>query len=98
MHWFINIIAMQYCEKQLQLIFIPLIYSNSCIHPIKQHLEPHASQLRRKAQHPEHTLRQIKLQPQQLRNMKQTIFHNTNYTTNSDITPDTTTLQTVETT
>ena len=28
--------------------------------------------------------------------MKQTIFHNTNYTTNRDTTPDTTTLQTVK--
>ena len=52
--------------------------------------------LRQKAQHPERTLHQLTLQPQQPKNMKQTLFHNTNYTTNRDTTPDTTTLQAVE--
>ena len=72
------------------------LHEETSILPIKQHLALHASQPRQKAQHPEHTLFQLTLQPHQPRNMKQTIFHNTNYTTNRDTTPDTTTtLQTV---
>ena len=52
--------------------------------------------LRQKAQHPEHTLHQHTLRPHQPRNLKETIFHKTNYTTNRDTTQDTTTLQTVK--
>ena len=72
------------------------LHEETSILPIKQHLALHASQLRQKAQHPEHTLHQLTLQPHQPRNVKQTIFHNTNYTTNRDTIPDTTTLQTVK--
>ena len=72
------------------------LHEQTSILPIKQHLALHASQLRQKAQHTEHTLHQLTLQPHQSRNMKQTIFHNTNYTTNRDTIPDTTTLQTVK--
>ena len=55
--------------------------------PIKQHLALHASQVRQKAQHTEHTLHQLTLQQHQPRNIKQNIYHKTNYTTNRDTTP-----------
>ena len=38
----------------------------------------------------------VKEEPHQPRNMKQILFHNANYTTNRDTTPETTTLQTVK--
>ena len=72
------------------------LHEETSILPIKQHLTLHTSQLKQKAQYPEHTLHQLTLQPHQPKNMTQTIFHNTHYTTNRDSTPDTTTLQTVK--
>ena len=64
------------------------LHEETSILPIKQHIKLHASQLRQKAQRPEHTPHQFTLQPRQPRDMKQTTFHNVNYTT--DIFPDTT--------
>ena len=52
--------------------------------PIKEHFQLHASILRQKATGTTHPLHPLLRQPPPDRNMKETIFHNTDFTTNID--------------
>ena len=55
--------------------------------PIKDHLQLHASQLRQQSLNVNHTLHHLTTQPNPPRMMKQTIYHNLNFTTNIDTSP-----------
>ena len=52
--------------------------------------------LRQQAQDPEHTLHQLTTQEPPAKLKKQTIFHNSNDTTNIDTQPDTTMQETIK--
>ena len=56
----------------------------------------HGSQLRHKAQDPEHTLHRLTTQEPPARLKKQTIFHKNNYTTDVNTPPVTTTQETIK--
>ena len=58
------------------------LHDETEILPIHQHCKLHTSILRHKAQHQHHPLHSLTLLPPTPRLMKQTPFHNTNYTTN----------------
>src|SRR6476469_2420782 len=72
------------------------LHTETQILPLSTHLKLHASQLRQKAQFPTHTLHSLTKQNPSRRQMKQTIFENTSFTTNVDTTPTNTTETTVQ--
>ena len=72
------------------------LHNETKILPIVTHLKLHASQLRQQAQHPSHNLHNFTQQPPPHRLMKQTVFHNNNYTHNLDTAPATTSHTTVK--
>jgi hypothetical protein len=64
------------------------LHKETQVLPLSEHLKLHGSQLRQKAQHPLHPLHNMTIQTPHIRNMKQTIFQNTNnYTLNIDMDP-----------
>ena len=66
------------------------LYSETQILPLNTHLKLHASQLRQKTQHTEHSLYNLTIQTHH-RLMKPTICHN--YTTSLDTLPENTTVE-----
>jgi hypothetical protein len=58
------------------------LHDETQVLPLDIHLKLQASQLKQKAQLATHPLHKYTTQQQAARNMKQTIFHNNNYTTN----------------
>ena len=69
------------------------LHTETKVLPIDTHMKLHGSQLRQQAQ--DHTLHQLTTQEPPPRLIKQTIFHNNNYTTNIEKPPDTTTQETI---
>ena len=64
------------------------LHNEGNIFPVREHLRLHSSQIRQKAQQPDHPLHSITRQPDPGRFMKQIPFHNnTNYTKNIDLGP-----------
>ena len=72
------------------------LHTETQILPLSTHLKLHASQLRQKAQLPTHPLHSLTKQNPSRRQMKQTIFENTSFTTNHDANPTNTTETTVQ--
>ena len=73
------------------------LHDETKILPLTQHLKLHASQLRQKAQLPDHPLHELTQNQNNPRHKQQTIFDNdNNYTTNLDTPPDTTTKETIK--
>jgi hypothetical protein len=65
------------------------LHDETNVLPIDKHMQLHSSQLRQKAQHPDHTLHRLTTLPTNARHMKQTTFSNdNNYTTNIDTDPE----------
>ena len=60
------------------------LHEESKILPIKEHIKLHSSILRQKSQLSNHPLNQLNKQKPKSRNLKETIFHNNNFTTNYD--------------
>src|SRR6476619_6366593 len=75
---------------------IQYLHTETQILPLSSHLKLHASQLRQKAQFPTHPLHPLTKQNPSRRQMKQTIFENTSFTTNIDANPTNTTETTVQ--
>ena len=66
------------------------LHDETQILPLSTHLRLHSSQLRQKAQHPDHPLHYLTNQPDYPRLMKQTTFNrNNNYTVQIDTDPNT---------
>src|SRR6476469_5201561 len=72
------------------------LHTETQILPLSTHLKLHASQLKQKAQLPTHPLHSFTKQNPSRRQMKQTIFKITSFTTNLDANPTNTTETTVQ--